>query len=134
MWREYKVMTKSKPHTGRGCDQLISLFTCSVILLFIPLIISCTDPVAAKKKHFERGVSYFEKEDFKKAIIEFKNVIQIDTMHADAHFYLGKAYLKFGKTDSAIKELEKAVEIKPSLEKDSLLFLGRAYLLKGEYD
>jgi len=52
------------------------------VILFavlLPIAISCSgSPEAKKAKHLERGDSYFAEQKFKEAIIEYKNVIQLD--------------------------------------------------------
>ena len=121
-------------HIARRYNGLTRIILCAGAFIFLLSALSCTDPVASKKKHYNNGLAHLETKDISTAIIEFKNVIQIDPMHADAYFHLGKAYLLAGKFDSAIMAFEKATDINPSIEKDSGLFLARAYMMTGELD
>ena len=51
------------------------------------MVVGCLQsPEEKKAKHFERGVTYFENEQYKEAVIEFKNVVQIDPK--DAHSFI----------------------------------------------
>ena len=103
----------------------------------IPLLIfalgNCTQMSPEEKKaiHFERGMAYFEEEKYPEAIIEFKNVIQIDPRETKAHYQLALSYLKVGGlTDmqSAFGELTKTVDLDPT-NQDAQLKLGEFYLL-----
>ena len=64
--------SRTQNPVSRLYRQFIQICICSLMLMFIPFIISCTDPVAKKKKHLESGISYLEKNELRKAVIEFK--------------------------------------------------------------
>ena len=51
---------------------------------------NCTQSSAEEKKakHYERGMSYFNDEKYREALIEFKNVIQLDPKDAQAYHQL----------------------------------------------
>lgn len=52
---------------------------CLLLILLLPLVLSCSEsPEARKAKHLERGDNYFAEQKYKEAIIEYKNVIQIE--------------------------------------------------------
>jgi tetratricopeptide (TPR) repeat protein len=91
-------------------------------------------PEAKKAKHMERGVNYFQNAKYHEAVIEFKNVVQIDPKDADGHYRLGLTYLKFGDIphlQAALGELSKTVELDAS-NRDAQLKLGELYLLARE--
>ena len=46
-------------------------------------------------EHMSRGDQYIDQDEFSAAIIEYKNVLQIDPNHAAAHYGLAKAYPLF---------------------------------------
>ena len=105
-------------------------------LIFVLAAVSCSpsSPEAKKEKHRGRGLTYFEKGQFQEAVIEFKNVVQIEPKDADAHYRLAQTYLKIGglpNLQAAFMELTKTVELDPS-NQDAQLKLGEMYLLGNE--
>jgi hypothetical protein len=47
------------------------------VLVGLLMLFSCSEnPEQKRDKHMERGDAYYEKQEYKKAIIEYKNVIQ----------------------------------------------------------
>src|SRR5262245_54175418 len=70
-----------------------------------------------KAKHHERGLAYFQQEKYQEALIEFKNVVQLDSKDADSHYRLALIYLKLGglpNLQAAFAELTRATELDPS--------------------
>jgi Tfp pilus assembly protein PilF len=53
------------------------------------MVFSCGSMEDKKTKYFERGNAFFEKDDYVKARMEFKNAIQIDPRYAEAYYMLG---------------------------------------------
>ena len=66
-----------------------------VLLLSMCVLVSCVkNPAETRAKHMKRGDAYFEKQEFKKAIIEYKNAIQTEPKFARGHYQLALAYMK----------------------------------------
>ncbi len=65
-----------------------------------------------------------------KAILNFKQALELDPDYASAHNGLGSAFAQAGNFDAAISSWEKAVELKPDYD-FPLYNLGLAYLAKG---
>src|ERR1043166_1023763 len=89
-----------------------------------------------KAKHRERGLAYFEKEKLHEALIEFKNIVQIDPKDADGHYRLALTYLKLGglnNVQAAFAELSRTTELDPA-NRDAQLKLGALYLLGSKPD
>jgi tetratricopeptide (TPR) repeat protein len=100
------------------------------------LLVGCfqASPEAKKAKHRERGQGYFEKAKYAEALIEYKNVVQIDPKDSDAHYRLALTYIKIGgmtNLQQAFAELSKTVELNPK-NVDAQLKLGEMYLLAKE--
>ncbi|MFC1709474.1 tetratricopeptide repeat protein [Candidatus Omnitrophota bacterium] len=57
---------------------------------------------------------YFMQEDYNKAEGEYKTILEANPNDSYAHFYLGYIYSEVLKTDIAIKELSRAIELDPS--------------------
>ncbi len=66
-------------------------FTAFFLWLALPCILmslgSCTQLSAEEKKakHYERGKAYFIDGKYQEALIEFKNIIQLDPKDANAY-------------------------------------------------
>src|SRR5438034_8852672 len=110
----------------------------AVLLISIAAVpfVSCDrfSPEAKKAKHRERGLAYYDKAQYQEALIEFKNVVQIDPKDANGHYRLALTYLKIGGLpglQGAFDELTRTVELDPS-NRDAQLKLGELYLLASE--
>jgi tetratricopeptide (TPR) repeat protein len=108
------------------------------LIIFIAAIpfVSCDrfSPEAKKAKHRERGLAYYEKAQYQEALIELKNVVQLDPKDGDAHYRLALTYLKLGglpNLQAAFGELSKTVELDQS-NQDAQLKLGEMYLLSQQ--
>ena len=109
-------------------------FTAS--LLFTLTIISCDriSPESTKAKHLDAGRTYFEKEQYREALIEFKNAAQLDPNNADVHYRLALTHLKLGgngNLQNAFTELSRTTELDRT-NQDAQLKLGQLYLIGNE--
>lgn len=98
--------------------------------------VGCTQESLETKKnrHRERAIQYFDKGEYREALIELRNVVQLDPKDADAHYRQALAYIKLGTTtdlQQAFKELSTAVELN-SANQDAQLKLGQMFLLARE--
>lgn len=105
------------------------IFKVCVCLVLLSLSLSCTgDPIQRRDKHMKRADKYFDGQEFKKAIIEYRNVIQADPKYAPGHYRLALAYLKTAQPQKAFSEFSRAVDLDPD-NLDAQLKLGQFYLL-----
>ena len=91
-------------------------------------------PESNKAKHLEQGQAYFNKGQYSEALLEFKNVVQLDPKDAATHYRLALTYLKLGGTTNlqgAFAELTRTVELDKT-NRDAQLKLGELYLLGNE--
>ncbi len=100
------------------------------------LLVGCVQasPEAKKAKHRERGHGYVEKAKYAEAVIEYKNILQIDPKDGDAHYRLALTYIKMGgmtNLQQAFSELTKTIELDAN-NIDAQLKLGEMYLLAKE--
>ena len=110
----------------------------AVIILSLTAVpfVSCDrfSPEAKKAKHRERGLAYYEKAQYQEAVIELKNVVQLDPKDADGHYRLALTYLKLGglpNLQAAFGELSKTIELDQS-NQDAQLKLGEMYLMSQQ--
>lgn len=98
--------------------------------------VGCTQESAEvkKAKHKERATQYFEKGDYREAIIEFKNVTKLDPLDADAHYRQGLSYLKLGTAQDlqeALKAMKATVDV-DAANLDAQVKLGQLYLMSND--
>ena len=79
------------------------------------VVASCGSKEEKKAKFFNRGQALYEKGDFVKAALEFKNALQIDPKYADAYYMLGRVDMKNKEIKRAYARFSKAVELDPDL-------------------
>ncbi len=84
-----------------------------------------------KEKHYGHGWTFFDEEEYDKAIAAFKNAINIDQKFKEAHNHLAVVYIKQEKYIEAIKTLEEAIKSDEKF-KEAHFNLALAYLELGE--
>lgn len=107
---------------------------CAAFALMVMLgLAACDDSGKELQGHFDRALDYRNSGDMRAAVIELKNVLQIDPNHAEARWLLGRSYIALGDGASAQKELERARDLGfTSEELDRVT--TRALLLQGRYE
>ncbi len=97
------------------------------------VVVACLAGGMANAGYLEDARGYFDKEDYKSAIIQLKNALQEDDKNAEARMLLGQAYLKSGAYDAAEKELRAGASL--GIEKRRVaLPLALTLLRKGKAD
>jgi tetratricopeptide (TPR) repeat protein len=92
------------------------------------LVIGCASKEEKKVKHFERAREYVKKQELNKAVIEYKNVIQLDPKDDGAYYELGDALLKLKQGREAFQAYSQAVSINPG-NLEAQLKIGQILLL-----
>jgi tetratricopeptide (TPR) repeat protein len=103
------------------------------ILLACTFFVACGSDEGDLAEHLERGKEYAESEEWREAIIEFRNVLQIDPNHADAHFELAQAYLKSGNPKEGFWELRETVRLDDT-NHDARLQFAQIAIFAGEIE
>jgi tetratricopeptide (TPR) repeat protein len=88
-------------------------------------------PEAKKARHMERGDRYFAREQYREAIIEYRNVLRYDERNARAMRQAGFSYYNQRELAQAYPYLLKARELDPE-NLDVHLFLGAIGLARGD--
>ncbi len=86
---------------------------------------------AKREKHWKRGEKYFSENKFREAIIEYKNVLQLDPKDAKVRYKLGLSHMRVGQFREAFSEFLKSVELNQD-QIDARLQLGNLYLLSRD--
>ena len=100
-------------------------------LVTLTLLVACGDAEEQKAKYLERGKTYFAEENFEKARVEFKNVLQIDPKNIEARYMLAQIHEEKRNFRAAFKNYLRVVEEDPA-HVDARIHLGRLYLLGDE--
>ena len=109
----------------------------SLLGILITLILGGCDgfsPESKKAKHLQRGQASFDKQEYREALIEFQNVVQLDPRDADTHYRLALTHLKLGgatNLQGAFAEFSRTVELDKT-NRDAHLKLGELFLLGNE--
>jgi tetratricopeptide (TPR) repeat protein len=102
-----------------------------LILVVMSLIAGCSrSPEAKKARHLERGDRYFQQEKYREAVLEYRNVLRIDSGNAQAIRQLGLAHYQLGEMGNAGRYLLRIQELEPE-NLEARLKLGSLYLLGG---
>jgi tetratricopeptide (TPR) repeat protein len=103
-----------------------------IVLVSFTLLFSsgCASKEEKKANHFKKAKEYIAKNELKKAVIELKNVVQLDPKDDAAYVELGEAYLKLKEPREAFQAYTRAVSANPDnlkaqLKLGQMLLLGR---------
>ena len=112
----------------------LNMATAILMLPFLVLVIfGCAEaqqePLSAKE-YCNRGVSYFEKGQYDKAIADYNKAIEIDPKDARAYNNRGIAYGKKGQYDLSIADFNKVIEINPS-DAEAYINRGHTHMKSG---
>lgn len=108
----------------------VGVALCLVMLLGAQ---GCGDDAQDMAAFHERGDEYFENEQYKEAIIEYRNVLRLDPNNAAAHYSLAKSYLKESKLREAYWELHETARLDPENVEARLTF-GQLSLAARDFD
>ena len=112
----------------RGYFFLVSLF-CLLLAVAVSST-GCANPAKAKADHVKKGEAYLKESKFQEASLEFRNAIQIDDKHAEAHWGLARAFEGLERFPEMIDELRKTVNLDQN-NLESRIKLGNYYLAGG---
>lgn len=85
------------------------------------------------KEHLQKGVEYFNKGEYEKAVLELKTSSQSDKNVAETYYYLALLDEKNRQYKSMSENLKKTIELAPTHIEARLKF-GRVQLLLGQLD
>ncbi len=92
----------------------VSVSALTLILLFSLLgAAGCTRPEDLAPAHYDKGVNLLQVGDYKAAIIELRNALQLDPRLSEAHYQLGLAYIGIDDAVNAYRHLEMASQVDP---------------------
>ncbi len=94
---------------------------------------SCTSMEGKRDKFLAEGKELYEKGDYIRASLQFRNALQIDPKFAEGYLWLGKTDLKLKSFQGAFGSLSKAVELNPD-QLEAQIMLGQLFLAARKLD
>jgi len=101
-----------------------------ILALLLTTLFACGDNDKTKTKYLERGKAHLAEENYDKARIEFKNVLQIDPKAALPWYYLGKVAEHEQAWAQAFGNYTRAIELDENLIR-ARARLAQFYLLQA---
>ena len=101
----------------------------SIVLLLTALVVTAgcaRSPEANKARHLDRGDKYFAREQYREAVLEYRNVLRIEGTNARAIRQLALAHYQLGNLGQAFSYLLKSQELDPE-NSEVRLKLGTIY-------
>ena len=83
------------------------------------------------EKLFDKGLDYFNADEYDEAIKTFNDVLTQNPDHPDAQYYVALCWANKGKLGKAISEFTKAIEKDPN-DTDALIGRGEVWQNKGK--
>ncbi len=83
------------------------------VLVTAAALVACQSDEEKLSEFLERGRAAVEAEKHKEAIIEYRNVLQIDPQSAEAHWALAESYIAIQKPKEAFWMLHESVRLDP---------------------
>ncbi len=76
--------------------------------------------------YIEKGLVYFDKQQYDKALKVFRFASTVNNLYADAYYYMARCYEMMNKKDSAVLRFKQSLQLDPTLDaaKERLKKLG----------
>src|ERR1700722_802509 len=112
------------------------LIRAGLLLAALPVLLFAGDaqePSASLRQadaDYGAGVTAMSRNDLKTALVDFQSVVHLAPQTEQGHIALGSVLLRLGRSGEGIRELEKALALKPG-DNDLQLNLAMAYQQNG---
>src|SRR5690242_7097951 len=85
-----------------------------LLLVFVALFSGCQrSPEVRSTAYIEAGKRLLAKNDSARALLQFRNAVQLTPGNPEAHFQPSRAYLASQELDRGVASLRKALELNP---------------------
>lgn len=84
-----------------------------LILVAALFVAACDSPEERAAEHFARATGFLEADDKAKAIVEFRNVLQIEETHVDARYQLALLLKERNRVRPAIRNFLRLIDLQP---------------------
>ena len=104
----------------------------AMLAVLMALSAGCSrSPEAKKARYLERGDRYFKQEQYREAIIEYRNALRIEGTNGQAIRQLGLAHYQLGQLAQSFRYLLRAHELEPDNTQLAVKLAG-IYLVAGK--
>ena len=108
-WDEERVQKVIDYYENQTEDETVAEAEAGLQDEFVTLMETPNDA----KSYCERGIAYYKKREYDKAIADYSEAIKLKPDYAEAYSNRAKAYLKKADFDRAIVDYTKAIELNP---------------------
>ena len=84
------------------------------------------------QRHHSQGMSLYGSGDYRRAIEEFSQTIELDPQYAEAYYIRGLSYANLGQYERAIEDYDKAIELEPQFAQAYASRASSYFLLKQD--
>lgn len=102
-------------------------------VLSLAVLAACGSPEEKQARYLEQAVAYYKEGNDAKAMVELRNVLQINSKNADAYYYLGLVHERAQRWPQAFAAYREAVDERPGFVEANLK-LGSVGLLANQTD
>lgn len=111
-----ETLTEYIEPRGFSNNKHIMFVILGAVLAVIVAIVGITTGVSVSRsqsvaREFEIAERYLSELNYEQAVIEFKNILEIEPMNVEAYLGLAKAYVGLGDTEKALETLRKGYEL-----------------------
>lgn len=82
-----------------------------ILILITCVLVACGSAQESKVKYMQQGKDLFKAERYEKALLAFKNVLQIDPKDAEGHYQMAETYSKQGDINKAFGHYRQAMTL-----------------------
>ncbi len=105
------------------------LFLCGMVA-YLAMGMGCASKEEKEARHYAKALEYIENKELKKAVIELKNVVQLNPQNDTAYYTLGETHLKLKQGRESLEALSQATTINPDnleaqLKTGQIMLLGQ---------
>jgi putative PEP-CTERM system TPR-repeat lipoprotein len=86
----------------------------AVIAIAVLSAACSVSPEARKQGFLKQGNQYFDKGEYRSAILEYRNAVSIDARYGEARAKLAESYLRIGDLANALAEFVRAADLLPN--------------------
>ena len=106
-------------YSRRAISDLITGVTLACLVL---MSLACAaDPKGESATFLQSGLEYYEKADYKRAVLQLRNAAQLSQGDPEPYYQLARTYLKLQNVREAVVALKKATELDPQHREAQLL-------------
>jgi len=92
----------------------LSILTFAAAAALFTTVACSKDPEVAKREYVRSGDAYVTKQQYREAIVEYRNAVQQDVRFGEARSKLAEAYFQVGDIENAFREYIRAADLLPN--------------------